>query len=136
MLVKEIMSAAVVTVNPDQTLRDAFVLLQSNHVRQLPVVQGGILVGIITDRDVKRAMPSVLSGIDRDEYDKVLDNTTFGQLMTREPITVAPDAKLKDVVKIFMTKKVGALPILQNGKLAGIVTQTDVLRVFYESLPE
>lgn len=129
------MSASVFTVGPEQTLREAFVLLQSHRVRQLPVMEGGTLVGIITDRDVKRAMPSVLSN-DRDEFDRVLDNTQVGQLMTREPITVEPDTPLKAIVDIFIKKKVGALPVLTGDKLAGIVTQTDVMRVFHESLPD
>lgn len=128
------MTASVVTVAPGQTLREAGDLLRSKHIRQLPVVDGGRLIGIITDRDLKRATPSVLSGIDRDEYDRILDETKVAQLMTREPTTLTSDASLKDALRIFITQKIGAIPIVDNARLAGIVTQIDALRAFYNTL--
>lgn len=133
-IVRDIMSDSVVTVAPDQTLRDATDLLRSKHIRQLPVVENGKLIGIITDRDIKRATPSVLSGIDRDEYDRILDETKVGQFMTREPMTMTPDTPLKAAVKVFISQKIGALPIVENAKLVGIVTQIDALRAFYNML--
>ena len=75
MKIAEVMSRSVVTLQPEQTLRDAVELLRSKHIRHLPVVEDGRLIGIVTDRDVKRATPSLLSGVDRDEYDRVLDET-------------------------------------------------------------
>ena len=135
MIVREIMVESVLTVEPEQTLRDALELLQSKHIRQLPVVENGRLVGIITDRDIKRASPSILSHIDQEEYDRVLDSTKVRQLMTREPLTVAPDTPLKTALKVFITKKVGSLPVVANGKVVGIVTQIDLLRVLYNTLP-
>ena len=134
MIVRDIMSDSVVTVAPEQTLRDATDLLRSKHIRQLPVVENGKLIGIITDRDIKRATPSVLSGIDRDEYDRILDETKVGQFMTREPMTLTPDTPLKAAVKVFITQKIGAMPIVENAKLVGIVTQIDALRAFYNML--
>ena len=135
MIVREIMVESVLTVEPEQTLRDALELLQSKHIRQLPVVENGRLVGIITDRDIKRASPSILSHIDQEEYDRVLDSTKVRQLMTREPLTAAPDTPLKTALKVFITKKVGSLPVVANGKVVGIVTQIDLLRVLYNMLP-
>lgn len=134
LLVKDVMSASVVTVTPEQTLREAGELLRSKHIRQLPVVEDGRLIGIITDRDLKRAMPSVLSGIDREEYDRILDDTRVAQFMTREPMTLTPDTPLKAAVRIFITQKIGALPIVDNTRLVGIVTQIDALRAFYNVL--
>ena len=125
---------SVVTVTPAQTLREAGDLLRSKHIRQLPVVEDGRLIGIITDRDLKRAMPSVLSGIDREEYDRILDDTRVAQFMTREPMTLTPDTPLKAAVRIFITQKIGALPIVDNSRLVGIVTQIDALRAFYDVL--
>lgn len=134
LLVKDVMSPSVVTVTPAQTLREAGDLLRSKHIRQLPVVEDGRLIGIITDRDLKRAMPSVLSGIDREEYDRILDDTRVAQFMTREPMTLTPDTPLKAAVRIFITQKIGALPIVDNSRLVGIVTQIDALRAFYDVL--
>lgn len=136
MLVKEVMIRSVVTVTPEQTLRDAIELLQSKHIRHLPVVDDSRLIGIVTDRDIKRATPSLLSGVDREEYDRVLDETKVTQLMTREPITVTPDSGLKAAVKIFIERKVGAIPVVVDGRLAGIVTEIDLLRVFHGMLKD
>jgi CBS domain-containing protein len=78
----------------------------------------------------------VLSGIERDDFDRVLDETPVGHLMTREPITVTPDTSLKTAVKLFIVKKVGALPIVEGQTLVGIITQTDALRLFHDTLAD
>ena len=136
MKIAEVMSRSVVTLQPEQTLRDAVELLRSKHIRHLPVVEDGRLIGIVTDRDVKRATPSLLSGVDRDEYDRVLDETKIGQIMTREPMTVTPESELKAAVKIFIDRKVGALPVVSGSQLVGIITEIDLLRVFHNMLKD
>ena len=134
MKIAEVMSRTVVTLAPEQTLRDAVELLRSKHIRHLPVVEDSKLIGIVTDRDVKRATPSLLSGVDRDEYDRVLDETKIAQIMTREPMTVTPESELKAAVKVFIERKVGALPVVSGSQLVGIVTEIDLLRVFHDML--
>jgi acetoin utilization protein AcuB len=136
MLVEDIMIRSVVTLTAEQPLRDAVDLLRSKHIRQLPVVEGSKLIGIITDRDVKRALPSILSGVERADYDRILDTAIVSQFMTREPMTVTPDTGLKAAVTIFIDRKVGALPVVANGKLVGIITQIDVLRLFHDMLAD
>ena len=136
MLVEEIMSRSVVTLTTEQTLREAIELLQSKRIRHLPVVDDSKVVGIVTDRDVKRATPSVLSGIDRDGYERVLDTTKVTQFMTREPQTVTPNSGVKAAVKIFLDRKVGALPVVEDGHLVGILTDIDILRVVDNMLAE
>ena len=136
MLVKEVMSRSVVTLTLEQTLREAIDLLQSKHIRHLPVIGDSKVVGIVTDRDVKRATPSLLSGIDRDEYERVLKTTTVAHFMTREPLTVTPNTRLKAAVNIFLERKVGALPVIDDGHLVGILTDIDILRIVHEMLPE
>jgi acetoin utilization protein AcuB len=136
MKIAEVMSRTVVTLTPEQTLRDAVELLRSKHIRHLPVVEDSKLIGIVTDRDVKRATPSLLSGVDRDEYDRVLDETKIAQIMTREPMTVTPESGLKAAVKTFIDRKVGALPVVSGGRLVGIVTEIDLLRVFHDMLKD
>ena len=136
MLVEDVMSRSVVTLTPDHTLREAIELLRSRTIRHLPVVGGSKVVGIVTDRDVKRATPSLHSSIDRSGYERVLETTTVAQFMTREPLTVPPNSKLKAAVKIFLDRKVGALPVVEDGRLVGILTDIDILRVVHEMLPE
>jgi acetoin utilization protein AcuB len=131
--VKEIMAAPVISIGPDETLRGVMNVMRSHRIRQVPVIDNGSLVGIITDRDTKRATPSVLSG-DREEYDRILDSTKVAQFMTREPTTVSLDTPVKAVVRIFITQKIGALPVVEGGEVVGIVTQIDALRAFYNML--
>jgi acetoin utilization protein AcuB len=136
MKIAEVMTRSLVTLTPEQTLRDAVELLRSKHIRHLPVVEGSRLIGIVTDRDVKRATPSLLSGVDRDEYDRVLDETKIAQIMTREPMTVTPETGLKAAVMVFIDRKVGALPVVSGSQLVGIITEIDLLRVFHGMLKD
>jgi acetoin utilization protein AcuB len=136
MVVEDVMTREVVTLTPDHTLRDAIDLLRSRRIRHLPVVEAQRLVGIVTDRDVKRATPSVLAGVNRDEYDNTLLTIKVSQLMTREPITVPRKSALKSAVEIFINRKVGALPVVDNDRLVGILTEIDILRVAYDLLPD
>jgi acetoin utilization protein AcuB len=137
MVIEDVMSRSVVTLQPQQTLRDAIDLLRSKHIRHLPVVEGGKLVGIVSDRDVKRTTPSLVGGIERDEYDEALDTTKVSRFMTRDPITVSPGTSLKAAVAIFIEKKVGALPVIgADAVLEGIVTEIDLLRVFHGMLSD
>jgi acetoin utilization protein AcuB len=137
MLVESVMSRSVVTLQPQQTLRDAIDLLRSKHIRHLPVVEGGKLVGIVSDRDVKRTTPSLVSGIEREEYDEALETTKVSRFMTRDPVTVSPRTSLKAAVAIFIERKVGALPVVgADGALEGIVTEIDLLRVLHGMLPD
>ena len=136
MLVEDAMTSAVETLSPDETLRDAINLLRSKRIRHLPVVEASRLVGIVTDRDVKRATPSVLSGVAKEDYDSSLLTIKVAQFMTREPITVTRKSGLKTAVGIFIDKKIGALPVVDDGRLAGILTEIDVLRVAYDLLKD
>lgn len=136
MLVKDAMTREVETLTPEQTLRDAINLLRRKRIRHLPVVEGQKLVGIVTDRDVKRAAPSVLTGVGNEEFDNSLLTIKIAQVMTREPITVPDRASLKSAVEIFINTKVGALPVVDDGRLVGILADSDVLRVAYNLLPE
>jgi acetoin utilization protein AcuB len=136
MVVEDVMTREVVTLTPEHTLRDAIDTLRSKRIRHLPIVENQKLVGIVTDRDVKRATPSVLAGVDRDEYDSTLLTIKVAQLMTREPITVPRQSALKAAVEIFINRKVGALPVVDNGHLVGILTEIDILRVAYDLLPD
>jgi len=136
MVVEDVMTRDVVTLAPEQTLRDAINLLRSKRIRHLPVVDEQKLVGIVTDRDVKRATPSVLAGVGKDEYDNSLLTIKVSQLMTREPITVHRASPLKNAVEIFINRKVGALPVVDDDHLVGILTDIDIMRVAYDLLPD
>ena len=135
--IAEIMNRSVATLSPGQTLGEVLTLLRTHRIRHLPVIDASSrLVGIVSDRDVKRATPSLLSGVDREAYERVLEETTVSQFMTRDPTCVAPETSLKAVVKILVESKVGALPVVDDGHLVGIATDIDLLQYLYDTLPE
>jgi len=136
MKVEDLMTREVVTLTEDQFLRDAIAVLQRHRIRHVPVVSGEKVIGILTDRDVKRASPSALSGIDQSQYDRVLTSTRVGQVMTRDPFTVTPSTPIKDAVKVLIDRKYSALPVVEHDRLVGIITGTDMLRLFYDTLDE
>ena len=136
MTIEQRMTRDVITLAIDQSLRDAIVMMQRHRIRHVPVVDGQTVVGILTDRDIKRATPSLLSGIDRESFDRVLDQTLVEQAMTRTPFTVTPSTSVRDAVKVMVDRKFGALPVVEGGRLIGIVTSTDFLRAFYETLED
>ena len=134
MKVSDRMTSEVVTLEEEQSLRDALSLQQRHKIRHIPVVSDGSVVGILTDRDLKRASPSLLSGINQEQYDELLDTTRVEQVMTRNPQTVTPATLLKDVAKILIEGKFGAVPVIEKKKLVGIITEIDLLRVLHELL--
>jgi len=136
MKVSDCMTREVLTLGEEQSLREALSLQQRHKIRHIPVVADGRIVGILTDRDLKRASPSLLSGINQEQYDELLDTTRVGQVMTRNPHTVTPATALKDVAEILIDGKFGALPVIEGNRLVGIITDIDLLRALHEMLDE
>src|SRR4051812_37097634 len=135
MLVRDCMTATPVSVGPKETLRGAQEVLAMRRIRHLPIVEGGRLLGMVTDRDLRRAAPSPFNSADVVSVHQTLDSTTVDRMMVRNPITVSPSAPLKDAVKVMVERKFGALPVVDGGMLVGIISQIDVLRLFLRSLP-
>ncbi len=133
MFVTEMMKTDLVAITPETSLAEAKELMEKGNFRHLPVVDAdGKLVGIVTDRDMRDAHPSSL--LDEESYQKTLDKVlkhTIGEIMTAEPITVAPYYTLQDTLLIIGKKKVGALPVVdEEGYLKGIMSTRDLLRAF------
>jgi len=134
MNVSEIMTREVITLRPESNLREAIAVIQKFRIRHIPVVESGKLAGIVTDRDIKRATPSLHGGVTQEDYERVLNETRLFQVMTRDPMSVPPDASLKTVAKILVERKYGALPVVDDGALVGIVSDIDLLRVLHDML--
>jgi acetoin utilization protein AcuB len=132
--VRDYMASKVQTLTPDDSMDAAMVLVRSRRIRHIPIVENGSLVGIVTDRDLKRVMPSPLTGADQATYEMVAETTTVRQIMTRSPTTIAPEAPLREAVRILCDRKFGALPVVADGVLVGIITETDLLRAFLRIL--
>ena len=116
MVVKERMSPRFITIDPDASLAEARVLLDQHRIRHLPVVEDGNPVGIITDRDIRSAAPA-----------SSLGQVKVGEIMTRNLITVTPGTQVQEAAKLMVTHRIGGLPVQQEGKLVGIITETDLL---------
>jgi CBS domain-containing protein len=130
MLVREWMTTVLVTVRPDAPVAEAQHLMRHRHIRHLPVVEGERLAGIITDRDVRTTLPSPATSLAAGELRYLLDRLLVERVMTRSVITIGPDAPIADAVGLVLAHWIGALPVMENGRLVGIITETDLLRAF------
>jgi acetoin utilization protein AcuB len=134
--VSDLMTAIPNTVSPQSTLRQVIEVMKAQSCRQLPVLSDGKLVGIITDRDVRLVMnsPLVLHGRWQDE--EILDQMTAESCMTPDPMTVPPEMPAHQAANILSIYKFGALPVVDNDTLVGIITVTDFLNYFAMQQPE
>ena len=123
MLVEEIMIKDVITLSPDSTIKEALKVLQDNKIRHIPIVEDGHVVGIVSDRDVRDASPSILL---EDTDTKELDSQ-IRQIMSQPVFTVHPLDFVEEIAKVFYEKEIACLPVVKNGKLVGIVTEKDML---------
>jgi len=134
MRVRDLMQKDVISLQSDEPLINAVEATASEHIRHLPVLEGETLVGILSSTDIKHAVPSPLIEGNKEEYDRVLNTTPVSRVMRRHPISVAPDATLAEVVRLMVENKVGAVLVVEDGKLVGIVSELDVLRTFQNVL--
>jgi acetoin utilization protein AcuB len=135
MRVREYMTTKVMSLNVDGRLLDAALFIRRTGKRHIPVVnEEEQVVGIISDRDVSRLAPSMLAGMTPEEYNRVFEATPLTLAMSKDPICVGPDDLIRDAVLLFYTKKVGALPVVESGKIVGILTVTDMLGLLNELL--
>jgi CBS domain-containing protein len=101
------------------------------RIRHLLVTDaGGALVGIVTDRDIRLNLPSQATSLSVWEINYLLLNLTVERVMTRSVVTVGPDRPARDAARLMLDRKIGALPVLDDGHLVGIITETDIVRAF------
>lgn len=134
MVVGDFMTTDVTSLQETDTLLDATMIFVRSTIRHLPVLQGNHLVGILTERDLKQFTPSVLSGISPDEYNQLMETTPVSRVMTRDPMTVRPDASAFEAASMLFSKRIGCLPVVENGELKGIITTTDMLKLLLRIL--
>jgi CBS domain-containing protein len=135
MKVIDVMTKTPLTLEPRETIGQADEMMARNHFRQIPIVEGKELVGIVTDRDVRSFLSgSILASPGARE--RAL-NTAVREIMTTDPITVSPDDDLQEVVELLIEEKIGGVPVIDDTEgLVGIVTYVDMLRCFLERLQE
>ena len=134
MLVRDIMRTPVVTIQSDTTLPEAIRLAAQRGIRHLPVLEEGKLVGIVSDRDLKRAMASSATSLEVHELTYLLDKVRVREIMARAVITITPLFPIEEAARLMVQERIGALPVTEAGDLVGIVTETDLLELFVNTM--
>ena len=134
MIVRDVMQAHVVSATTETPMSHLARVLQRRGLRHIPIVDDGKLVGIVSDRDIKQATASAAASADGPARDRLVDGLTAGQVMTRGVITIGPMFGVEDAARLMATRKISALPVTEEDRLVGIVTETDVLHLFVRAL--
>lgn len=130
MFVKQWMKSEVLTVGPQDTIGAAEQLLKQHKIRRLPVVSDGVLVGVVSPNDLEKVMPSILDAEGVSEEEFIAANTEIRTVMTASPITVCPDDTLAAAARKMRHHKIDGLPVVDCGRLMGIISITDILDAF------
>ena len=133
MKIKDIMAKEVTTLQVTDELSLAEDIMHLGRIRHLPVTDGEKLVGIISERDLFRA--SLASAIDYDYQIKrdYMKTVIIKEIMQTELITLTGDKDIKDAVQLMLKHKIGCIPVVENGRLVGLITETDILRYFLQT---
>jgi acetoin utilization protein AcuB len=130
MLVKNWMSKNVITAEENDSMHDAMKLLKVHDIRMLPVMKKGKLVGIITDRDLKKASASDATTLEVHELLYLLTKIKVKDIMTKDVITVLPEFTAEETARVLLRNKISGAPVVDaNGQLVGAITQADIFRV-------
>ncbi len=132
MLVEGRMSRPVISVSPDMPIHDARNLFKTEQIRRAPVVKNGKLVGIISDQDLIDATPSRATSLSVWEMNYLVSKITVKDVMSTEVITINEDTPIEQAARIMADNKIGGLPVMREGKVVGMITETDLFKVFLE----
>lgn len=130
--VREVMTDTLVTVGPEDSLQHALDLLDKYHVHELPVVEHGHLIGIVTDGDLKLLTPAYPLFPDQEEIRQTLRDLKVATAMTLEPVVIGPDATLLAATQLLLERSIGALLVTEEERLLGILSVSDILRLIIE----
>lgn len=134
MLVRTRMATNPFTVSPEHTVPRAREVMETHNVRHLPVVDNGVVVGVISRGDLDKAGPSAATTFSAGEITYLLSKLKVAKVMTRNPITVTPDTLLEQAALLMRDNKIEMLPVLEAGKLVGVITESNILDAFIDIL--
>lgn len=132
-LVSAHMTPDPVTLSPEDSLLEALETMRLRGVRHFPVTVAGVLVGLVTEGDLKRAEPSTLTDSEED-FNRVMEDTPVSRIMIQNPITVTPETPLREAAETVHGTKYGALPVVSEGRVVGILTDNDLIRALVNVL--
>ena len=128
MLVRDLMQREVATLKAGESLGLAEDIMQLGRIRHLPVVLAGVVVGIVSQRDLYRAAMSCMLQVRRSREREWLSSIPVRAVMTTDVITVAPDDTIHTAVELMLRHRIGCVPVVEHGKLVGLISETDCLR--------
>lgn len=135
MYVGTVMRTELVTVPPDTTLLSAQKTLEQKRINHLLVVdRGGELLGIISDRDLKKSWASSATTLSKNELNYLLDQVTVASIMAKKTMTIAPGTTIERAALLMNQNRINALPVLEDDRLVGIITSSDVIDVLLEAI--
>ena len=134
MLIKERMSYPVISLHPDMPIHDAQNLFRQEGIRRAPVVDNGKLIGIVSRQDLTDATPTKATSLSKWEINYLLSKLTVSEIMTKEVTTVDESMPIEQAARIMVDEKIGGVPVTRNGKVAGMITETDLFKVFLEMM--
>jgi CBS domain-containing protein len=129
-LVRDIMSEKIVTISSDDRLSTVEDIMTLGHVRHMPVVRAGQLVGVVSERDLLRASLSSLTEFGTEQRRAFLHVVEIRRVMSEPPIVIDPDSTVEEAAAVMARQKIGCLPVLDGERLVGMLTETDVLGYF------
>jgi acetoin utilization protein AcuB len=128
MRIRDVMTRNPVTADSETLVLDAQKLMKENNIRRLPIVDKGKLVGIVTKHDLLEASPSPATSLSVFELNYLLAKMKVKEIMKKNPVTITPDTPFEDALALGQEKKVGSFPVVEDGKLVGITTESDIIR--------
>ena len=134
MRIRDVMTKNPITVDSETLVLDAQKIMQENNIRRLPVVDKGKLVGIVTKHDLLQASPSPATSLSIHELNYLLARMKVKEIMKKNPMTLSPDTPFEEALKLGQDKKIGSFPVVENGKLVGIATESDIVRFLTHAL--
>lgn len=132
MFVKWKMSANPFTISPEANIPQAVEIMRKNGVRKLPVVSDGKVVGIISQSDIDRASPSLATSFSTGEVAYLFSKLKVSRVMTRNPFTIESNSLLEEAAIMMRDHRIEILPVVDDGKLVGVITESDLLEAFLE----
>lgn len=133
MLVGERMSHPVISIQPDVPIQDALAMMRKEHVHRFPVVdKRGRMIGIISETDILHASPSEATSLSMWEIHHLLSKITVQKAMVKDVITVTESTPIEEAARIMADNGVSGLPVIRDGKVIGIITESDLFKIFLE----
>jgi acetoin utilization protein AcuB len=130
MLIKDWMSKSPVTIDHKASLDQAAELFRTRVISMLPVMDDDALVGVVTDGDIKRALPSKATTLDRFELRDLMGQVKINTIMSSPVISINWDSTVDQAARLMLSSGISGLPVMENGTLAGVITKSDVFRCF------